>query len=115
MNVNQQQVLSIVRWIFASFGPLIISHGYASSGTLEMAAGAIASLVPLAWSMFVHTDANAVAVVVAQADKTDSAVKGVILEQTPKGHELMNSITNNNPTAQVATAGSSRADVITKQ
>src|SRR6266566_5241061 len=63
MVMNQEQAKSAVRWLIATFGPLIIAHGYATSGTLELIGGAVISLIPLAWGVLVHTEANTVAVV----------------------------------------------------
>lgn len=93
--MNTEQVKSLVRWLQATFGPFLIAHGYASSGTIEMAAGVLISLVPLVWSMFVHTEHNAVEVVDTIAKKPDSVVKAVVLEPTQAGRDLANSIPGN--------------------
>jgi hypothetical protein len=93
--MNAEQAKSSVRWIIATFGPLLISHGYASASTLEMAGGVIASLIPLVWAMFTHTQTNAVAVVDAIAKEPQSPVKAVITEPTPAGRELAQSMPGN--------------------
>lgn len=103
--MNQEQAKSAVRWIIATFGPIIISHGWASASTLEMVGGALVSLAPLIWSMFTHTEANAVQVVGTIAADPASPVKGVITAPTVAGRELAQSI----PGPQVVQAGSTDA------
>lgn len=93
--MNPEQLKSAVRWLIATFGPFLIAHGYASSGTLELAGGVLVSLAPLIWGMFVHTEANAVTVVDTIAKQPDSTVKAVILEPTEAGAALAGSIPGN--------------------
>src|ERR1700754_5185942 len=90
--MNQEQVKSAVRWLIASFGPVIIQHGYASAGTLEIAGGVIVSLAPLIWGMLTHTQQNAVAVVDTIAKQPDSPVKAVVTEATEAGREMANAL-----------------------
>jgi len=90
--VNTEQLQSAVRWVIATFGPFLIAHGYASSGTLELASGVIISLAPLIWGMFAHTQAHAVEIVDTIAKQPDSPVKAVILEPTAAGKVLAESI-----------------------
>jgi hypothetical protein len=84
--MNPEQLKSGVRWVIATFGPFLIAHGYASSGTLELVGGILISLAPLIWSMFVHTEANAVAVVVpiatGPASDTSVAAQTALIEGT---------------------------------
>jgi hypothetical protein len=89
---NPEQLKSAVRWLVATFGPFLIAHGYASSGTLELASGVIISLVPLIWGLFTHTQTNAVAVVDTIAKQPDTPVKAVILEPTAAGRDIAASI-----------------------
>lgn len=86
--MNAEQVKSFVRWFSATVGPFLISHGYISTGTLEMLGGVIVSLAPLIWSMFVHTQQNAVAIVDTIAKQPDSPVKAVITEPTIAGKAM---------------------------
>lgn len=95
MTPNNEQLKSAVRWLIASFGPVIIQHGYASAGTLEMIGGIIVSLAPLVWGLLTHTQTNAVAVVDTIAQQKDSPVKAVLAEDTPAGHDLANSLPGN--------------------
>lgn len=90
--MNTEQLKSSVRWLIATFGPFLIAHGYASSGTLELAGGILVSLAPLIWGLFVHTETNAVAVVDTIAKQPDTPVKAVILEPTAAGREIAASI-----------------------
>jgi hypothetical protein len=84
--VNPEQLKSGVRWVIATFGPFLIAHGYATSGTLELAGGVLVSLAPLVWGLFVHTEANAVAVVVpiatGPASDTSVAAQTALIEGT---------------------------------
>lgn len=105
--MNQEQIKSAVRWVIASFGPIIIQHGYASAGTLEMLGGVIVSLAPLIWGMITHTQTNAVAVVDTIAKQPDSPVKAVITEPTEAGRELAAAIPGN--TTVVAGSGAAGA------
>ena len=90
--MNTEQLKSGVRWVIATFGPFLIAHGYASSGTIELAGGVIISLAPLIWGMFAHTQAASVAVVDTIAKEPGSPVKAVILEPTTAGREIAASI-----------------------
>ncbi len=90
--MNQEQVKAAVRWMIATFGPLIIAHGYATSGTIELAGGVIISLIPLAWGLFAHTEANTIAVVDTIAKDPDSPVKAIIVAPTVEGKVLAASL-----------------------
>lgn len=108
--MNTEQVKGAVRWMIATFGPFLIAHGYATSGTLELAGGIAVSLAPLVWSMLVHTQANAVAVVDTIAKDPTSAVKAVVLEPTTAGRELAETLPGNT----TVVAGSVAASNVTK-
>ena len=58
--MNQEQVLSAVRWLLTVSGPSIIATGWVSGSMWENIAAMAPSLVGLLWGLFVHTDANAV-------------------------------------------------------
>jgi hypothetical protein len=106
--MNQEQTKAAIRWIIATFGPFIISHGYASASTLEMVGGILVSTLPLILSMFAHTQNNAVAVVAEIAKDPASPVMGVITTSTPAGHALADSI----PGPTVVPAGTPAAKTI---
>ena len=93
--MNPEQVKSAVRWLIASFGPVIIQHGYASAGTLEMVGGFAVSIAPLIWAMVTHTQANAVAVVDTIAKQPDSPVKALVAEDNAAGRDLAASLPGN--------------------
>ena len=105
--MNTEQLKSGVRWVIATFGPFLIAHGYASSGTLELAGGVLVSLAPLIWGMFVHTENNAVAVVDTIAKEPGTPVKAVILDTTTAGRELAASL----PGETTVVAGTAAATV----
>jgi hypothetical protein len=86
--MNQEQLKAAVRWFIASpMGVSIISHGWMTGSSMEFWGGMFVMAAPLVWSMFVHTEANAVAVVDTIAKQPDSPVKAVIMESTVAGRE----------------------------
>jgi hypothetical protein len=90
--MNHQQILSFIRWVQATIGPILIAKGYVSESTLPMVAGVVVSLVPLVWSMFVHTDTNAIKVVDTIAQQPNSPVVAIITEPTPAGKAIAASL-----------------------
>lgn len=110
--MNTEQLKSVVRWIIATFGPFLIAHGYVSDNTLSLASGVLISLVPLVWSMFVHTDTNAIKVVDTIAKEPDSTVKAIITHATPEGAALASSLPGNTTvvagSAAAASAGAKK-------
>jgi hypothetical protein len=92
--MNQEQAKSFARWIVATFGPFLIAHGYTQS-TLEMWAGIFVSAAPLIWSMFVHTESNAVAVVDQLAKEASSPVLAVVVAPNQAGQDLAKSMPGN--------------------
>jgi hypothetical protein len=108
--MNPEQIKSFIRWAQATIGPFLITHGYASSGTIELIAGVLISLAPLVWSMITHTQTNAVAVVDAIAKQPDSPVKAVLTEPTPAGRELAEAM----PGSTTVVAGTTAAANISK-
>lgn len=102
--MNTEQLKSAIRWIIATVGPFLIAHGYATDGTLQLVGGALISLAPLIWSMFVHTDTNAVAVVDTLAKSAGSPVKAVVTEPTKAGQELAAAMPGNTTVVAGTTA-----------
>lgn len=88
ITMNAEQSKALVRWLIATFGPILIAHGYANGTQLEMWGGVLTSAIPLIWGMFTHTDTNAVAVVDTLAKNPDSPVQAIIVNNTPAGHDL---------------------------
>lgn len=103
--MNAEQAKSAVRWLIATFGPIIVTHGYASASTLEMFSGALVSVIPLVWAMITHTQLNAVTVVDNIAKQPESPVKAVVMEPTPAGRDLAAALPGNT----TVVAGSSAA------
>lgn len=74
--MNQDQILSIVRWVITAVSGFFVTRGWITSEQTEMLVGVAVALVPLAWSIFlVHTakgkvnaakDVQGVTVVVGQ-------------------------------------------------
>jgi hypothetical protein len=93
--MNPEQAKGTVRWIITTFGPFIIQNGWASASTLEMIGGIIVTVAPWIWSLFTHTEKNAVTVVDAIAQKPESSVKAVVMEPTQAGREIADSIPGN--------------------
>jgi len=107
--MNQEQAKSAVRWLIATFGPLIIAHGYVTSGTLELIGGAVISLIPLAWGVLVHTEANTVAVVDTIAKDPNSPVKAIIVAPTAAGKVLAASLPGDTTVVAGSTAAVAKA------
>ncbi len=103
--MNSEQVKSAVRWIITAFGPFLTAHGYITSDSLEAIGGVLVALIPLAWSMYVHTQKNAVAVVDKIAQQPGSPVKAVITEGTEAGRQMAASL----PGSTTVVAGSQAA------
>lgn len=106
---NPEQVKSFVRWVQATIGPFLIANGYTSASTLELVAGVLISLAPLVWSMFTHTQTNAVLVVDTIAQQPDSPVKAVVTEPTVAGRELAAAIPGNTTVVAGTAAATSLA------
>ena len=51
---NLDQVLSAARWIVTSVGAYFASKGTITGDQVQLIGGAVAALVSLAWSFFVH-------------------------------------------------------------
>lgn len=107
--MNPEQIKSFIRWAQATIGPFLITHGYASSGTIELVAGILISLAPLVWSMVTHTQANAVAVVDTIAKDKDSPVKAIVMEPTQEGREIADALPGNTTVVAGSSAASNLA------
>jgi hypothetical protein len=113
--VNTEQAKSAVRWFVSTFGG-VIAGWFAAKGwfTIDQVLSVLnsptvlslaASVAVGVWGLFVHTQSNAVAVVDTIAKQPDAPVKAVILEPTPAGIALAQTIPGNT----TVVAGSSAA------
>jgi hypothetical protein len=64
-NMNQQQFLGILRIVLPSVMAFVVAKGWIAEGQVADLSTAIVTIAAAAWSVFVHTQKNAVAVVVA--------------------------------------------------
>jgi hypothetical protein len=80
MGPNLEQIKSSVRDLLQILGTLLISGKLwgITESNWALITGIIMMLVPFIWSMFVHSEANAVAVV-AEMKKTDVSGDGKII------------------------------------
>ncbi len=81
--MNKEQGLSLLRTLLKVAGTILTAYGFGVDATWETVAGAIMLVAPIIWDMFVHTEANAVAVAAAIP-----AVAKVEVKQTPEGVAL---------------------------
>lgn len=51
--MNQDQVLSIVRWVISTGSGYFVGKGLLTADQVTMIGAAAAALVPLAWSFFI--------------------------------------------------------------
>lgn len=76
--LNEDQVMGAVRSVISAVGGFAIGRGWINSEQLTLITGVAASLVPLLWSIAVHTDkakiAAAQAVPAAQVLVSDPAL-----------------------------------------
>lgn len=85
---NNDQVLALVRAVLSIVGTFLTTKGLVSAADWTTYAGAVMMVAPVVWSMFAHTDSAKVASVVALAQDPQSAVKGIITENSPAGRDL---------------------------
>jgi len=111
---NVDQAMHLVRWVIATFGPVLVSYGYVNASDLDMATGVVISLIPAIWGMFTHTEASVIAKAAVIAADPNSSLKGVIVEPTLAGHELAATIVAANPDARIAQAGTDAATRLAK-
>lgn len=104
MEPNVEQVKGQLRTYIAAFGGIIagwFAHsGYVTAdqvlGILNSPAflGAATIVVSAVWSLLVHKQSNAVAVVTAMGADPANPVKGVVIEQTVAGRQLMDTVSS---------------------
>jgi hypothetical protein len=59
--ITQNQVLSALRWIITSGASYAVGRGWITADQIPLLMTAAAAVVPLVWSMIVHTDNATVA------------------------------------------------------
>jgi drug/metabolite transporter superfamily protein YnfA len=59
--VNQDQVLSIIRYILTAVGTVAVTKGLADEGTITAIVGGLIAAASLIWSMVAHKAAPPVA------------------------------------------------------
>lgn len=85
--MNQDQVLSLVRWIISAAGGFVIGKGWLNAEQLTMVGGLVTTLVPLVWSLFAHTNSAKL----ASAAAIPGIVKLEATVSTPEARTLVNS------------------------
>ena len=53
--MNQDQVMSLARWGLTVAGTYVVSSGKVDNATWAQISGGLAAIVPVVWSMFVHS------------------------------------------------------------
>ncbi len=81
---NKEQSFSIIRAVLVAIGSILGTLGYVSEGTWQVIMGLGLAIAPLIWGIFVHTQANAVAVAAAVPE-----VSKIEVNPTPQGRALM--------------------------
>lgn len=79
---NEQQVLSAVRWVMATLGSFLVTHGWMDQGFWEPITGLVLSGVPFAWSMFRHTRVGTL-IAAAEVPGTEKIVNPPLAADTP--------------------------------
>lgn len=92
--MNQEQVMALVRALLMAVGSAMVTKGWISSSFVEPIIGLIVMASPVIWSMFVHTQSNAVAVVGKLAKDPTSPVQAVIVAPTSAGDDLVKATAN---------------------
>lgn len=101
--MNQEQVAGVVRSIVAAIGGWAVGAGYLTSDQVTMFAGVAVAVVPLVWSIIIHRQSNAVAVVAAMPE-----VAKVETTNTAAGRDLAATV-GSTPEA-VVTVAATRSD-----
>jgi hypothetical protein len=57
--LNLDQILSAARWIVTTVGTYYATKGVISEDQVQLIGGAVAALISLAWSFYVHASAGA--------------------------------------------------------
>lgn len=55
--LNLDQILSAARWIVTTVGTYYATKGVISEDQVQLIGGAVAALISLAWSFYVHASA----------------------------------------------------------
>ena len=103
--MNTEQAKSSVRWFVATFGG-VAAGWFAAKGWFtidqvtsvlnsETTISLLASAAVFVWGLFVHTQKNAVVVVDTIAKQPESPVKAVVMDATPAGRDIAESIPGN--------------------
>lgn len=79
MNVTQPQILAVIRWLLSTGGAYAVGKGWVTADQIPLIMGAAVALVPLVWSMFVHSETGTIAAAktVIEAGATQAAVQPV--------------------------------------
>ena len=88
--MTQEQVMSAVRWVLTTIGPLIVSHGYLTDGTWQMIAGTIISIVPFVWAMISHTQQGQIAKVAAMPEVSKITTTAAVATAAPSPKVVTN-------------------------
>jgi|SRR6267142_688453 len=68
MYPNQDQVLGLVRNLLMLGGGIAVGKGWLTTDQITLIGGAGASIIPLVWTFFAHTDSAKLAAVTALPD-----------------------------------------------
>lgn len=72
---NLDQVMALVRAVLAIVGTVLTTHGTVNETMWQQIVGVVVILVPLVWSMFVHSDGGKLAAVAAMPEVAKIVVK----------------------------------------
>ncbi len=92
MNVTQDQVLSVVRWVIATGGGYAAGKGWITADQTNLIAGVAVAAVPLVWSILAHTQTAQVRTVAAMPgvekivtnDQANPTLKGLGDSKAPE-------------------------------
>jgi hypothetical protein len=59
MPINLDQILSAARWMVTALGTYFATKGVISTDQVQLIGGAVAAVLSLGWSFYVHADAAA--------------------------------------------------------
>jgi hypothetical protein len=74
--MNQQQFLGILRIVLPSVMAFVVAKGWIVEGQVADLSTAIVTIAAAAWSLFVHTQSNTVAVVAEMPSTETKVVEG---------------------------------------
>lgn len=63
--LTQEQFLSIIRWLLAVIGPILVTRGTMTDEVWQQVVGIIIALAPLIWSMITKTRSGIIATAAA--------------------------------------------------